>query len=431
MTEQPIEHANRGHHPYSPSTLQTREASPCYKPSSGGTNKAAERGTAQHEAVESGDVFGLNDEEALAVAVAMDAVEEARRQLGEDCQIEREVFMPVDDEVHLVPTGETTTDSLGLAIPITKVWKGTTGGYADAVLFSLSLKKAHVLDWKFGKWAVEPAKNNTQGRAYALGVVKRIRELHGIELDEVQVTFVSPHLEEQSTYTFTKKDFPDMLLRTKVIVARAKLADYVLATEGWKGLAARGLIIPTTSACIFCARIAECPAVAEKCLSVSKKYAPLEFPEGVNVRGLELRDPDGASKLLSFSGIAGRWAKEVRGRITEYALNDETFTPDGYRLQVTYPRKVGDAKKLFDTAGGLLQSAGLIPHGKTAEEVLWQFVDLPLTPLEEFVSDSAPRGQKTSEVEKFSSALEAAGVVEKSVVPTVSLRMKSGSKNNK
>lgn len=426
-----VAHASRGHHPYSPSTLQAREASPCYKPSSGGTNKAAERGTAQHEAVETGDVGNLSDEEAAAVALAMDCLQEAERQLGPDCFTEREEFMPVDDQFHLVKTGTLVTDSLGLLVEATERWDGTTGGYADAAVVSLSKRKAHILDWKFGKFAVEPAKNNTQGIAYALGLWKRIKDRYGVELEEVTVSFISPHIEDRSDHTFNlKEDREWLLLRIVTIVAKAKLADYTLETGGWAGLKLAGLLNPTTSACLFCARLAECPAVAEKVLSVSQKYAPLEFPAGVDARALNLDQPADAGKLLALSGVIARWAKEVRGRITDFALRDENFKPDGYQLVVTYPRKqTKTAKEVFDTAVKLIQDAGLVPHGKTAEEILWSMVDVPLTPIEEFVSDSAPRGQKTAAVENFSSALEAAGVVEKSTVPVVSLRMKS--KKNK
>jgi hypothetical protein len=411
-----VPHANRGHHPYSPSTLQAREASPCYRPNSGGSNKASERGTAQHEAVESGSADGLSDEEAAAVAMAMDCLADAVRQLGgSDALVEREEYLPIDEERHRTEGG---------------IWRGTTGGYADAVVISLAQKKAHVLDWKFGKHAVEPAQNNTQGIAYALGVRKRVRDLHGIELDEVKVSFISPHIEDRSDHTFSSVELDSAYNRILTIVVRAALATAVFDVEGFAGLKARGLLKPTTSACVFCARVAECPAVAETLLNVSKKYAPLEFPAEVNIRALDLRDPKQAQQILALSGVAGRWAKETRSRITEYALLDDTFRPEGYQLIVSYSRKVPDAKKLFDTAAKLIESSGLVPHGKTAEEVLWSFADVPLTPIEEFVSAAAPRGGKTAAVEEFSTALEQAGAVEKSTVPTVSLRMKS-TKNNK
>lgn len=412
-----VPHANRGHHPYSPSTLQAREASPCYQPNSGGSNKASERGTAQHGAVESGSDAGLSDEEAAAVAMAMDCLADAVKQLGgETAIVEREEYLPVDEERHRTAGG---------------IWRGTTGGYADAVVISLAQKKAHVLDWKFGKHAVEPAKNNTQGIAYALGVRKRVRDLHGVDLTEVKVSFISPHIEDRSDHTFSSAELDVAYGRIVTIVVRAALATAVFEAEGFSGLKARGLLKPTTSACVFCGRLPECPAVAETLLNISKKYAPLEFPASENIRALDLRDPKAAQQILGLSGIAGRWAKEVRGRITDLALVDDTFRPDGYQLIVSYSRKVPDAKKLFDTAAKLIEASGLVPQGKTAEEVLWTFADVPLTPIEDFVSAAAPRGSKTAAVQEFSTALEQAGVVEKSTVPTVSLRMKSAKNTNK
>lgn len=431
-TQEQPQHSARGHHPYSPSTLQSREASPCYKPASGGSNKASERGTAQHEAVESGSVALLNDEEALAVAVAMDCLDAAINALGGDDEvlIEREIYLPIDEETHRVNLNKKVeAHLLGKTIELDdfEVWQGTTGGYPDAAVINLKLAEAHILDWKFGKFAVEPALRNLQGWAYTLGLVKRIRDQHGVNLKKVRVSFVSPHIEDRSDAEFDiEKQGEEMRRRIVATVVRAKLADHVLETEGWDGLEKRGLLTPTTSACIFCDRLPECPAIRRAVAEPSKKYQPLNWPARVDERALNLTDNADAAAVLALTAIAARWAKEVRGRITDYALRNEDFQPDGYKLIVTYPRKVvGGTKNLFDVTAKLLSDAGLIPHGKTAEEVLWAFADLPLTPVEEFISNSAERGQKTAAVEKFSSALEQAGVVEKSTVPTVSLRMKS------
>ena len=60
------------------------------------------------------------------------------------------------------------------------------------------------------------------------------------------------------------------------------------------------------------------------------------------------------------------------------------------------------------------------------EDFAWSVIDLPLTPIEDKVSEQAPRGQKTATLEQFSEELATAGLVTKSAVPTVSLRMKSG-----
>lgn len=395
-----VQHAARGHHPTSPSSLQAREACPCWANNNGPSTEASLRGTAQHEAAEKGELTDdLSDEEAAAVAMVTDIFVTTEAQFrgpnGEPAIVLREVYLPVDE-----------IDNGG--------WKGTTGGFADLCIIAWDYSRAKVLDWKFGKFAVEPAKTNAQGIAYALGVVQYLLRNHRVVPKTVEVEFVSPHIEERSSHTFTESDYPEMYARVRTIVARALLGTKQ-ANEGDFGMAN-----PTTAGCLFCGRLATCTKAANLFLKASKKYEPLKLPEG-DIHGFEaMAYPDRAKALLQFSAVAGRWAGEIRKRITNAALTSPELIPEGYYLQATFPRKVTDPKQFFD----FLLEQGL------PSEVVWGFADLPITPVEKYISSKAPRGEKTTAVEEFGNRAEGAGVLQRSATPTVSLRMKGKTETN-
>jgi hypothetical protein len=385
-------HSERGHHPTSPSSLQTLEASPCFLNKQGETNEAAERGTKQHEAADSGkDDSDLSDEEAYAVAQTVDAVSEAVRSLGGDSAIViKEKYWRVDD----AKVGS---------------WVGTTGGFADVVVLNGEKTAAIVLDWKFGRWSVEPAKTNLQGISYALGVFHEYKSV-----EEATVAFFSPHLNEWTQHTFTRADIPKLLLRVKVVTARA------LATRASIGKDPTKLssYYPTTTACTFCGRIGVCPAVAKLAVEVSKKYQPLnEIPE--DIRGFVLLNPAVARYGIQLTGVVASWANEYRRRITEQAIDHPEFIPEGYALTITHPRKVTSVAKAIEVAERHLP-----------KDQVFAMLKLPITVLEKAVGAKAPRGQKAAAIEALSEELETAGAVRESPTPVVSLRMKNEEKKD-
>jgi hypothetical protein len=340
----------------------------------------------------------MSDEEYAAVALALDILQETIRKYelfanGQHlaATVLTEQYLPIDD-----------LDNGG--------WEGTTGGFADKVILDPHWRRGKVLDWKFGKFAVEPAVNNTQGIAYALGLVEYVRRRKGWILDEVSVEFVSPHIEERSEHTFYKADFEGLYTRLRLIVERALLGTKQ-ADAGDFSLAR-----PNTSGCMFCGRLATCTKAAETFISISKKYDPLETPE-VDVRGLATPDARTARNLILLAGIGAKWASETRKRITERALLEGGIVPEGFRLQATYPRKVLNAREFFDFVKRILD-------GKETEDSLWTLLDLPLTPVEDLIKKHAPRGQKEAAVDAFSDQAIEAGLVKRSTSPTVSLRMK-------
>lgn len=195
--------AERFHHPYGPSKLQFLEACPAYD-SAQGNSAAAETGTRQHTVAETGaDDLSLSDEEAAAAAAAMSFVASHKELLKEEAQLSggevldlREVYLPIDNEE-------------------------TTGGTADQILISGDRKRAIMVDFKYGRWAVAEARTNIQGIAYALSIFHAYPTVAS-----VAVHFFQPAVATENNATFYRADVPELLLRIKTIVARAKAAKF-------------------------------------------------------------------------------------------------------------------------------------------------------------------------------------------------------------
>lgn len=427
MNEQPKQpkqdgHAGRGHHPYSPSTLQARELSPCFKPRqapvSENASEASKRGTMQHEAVERGeDHADLSDEEADAVAAAIRLVENSKAIISKNnpgIEIEEltEPFLPVDNYLIPAPNGQD--------------WVGTTAGYPDKVLiyrpkdYAENERHALIPDWKFGRYAVAEARVNRQGHAYLLGV-RHLLAQRGLKLRSAQVLFFSPHRGEAPTsHTFRNTDedagtFDRLYAEVLAIVRRSAVIDHAIEKKGFSGLIPdERALVRTSPKCIFCDRLPLCPAIGALGSQVALAAKPLEAPKDIN--GFSERDPVELAKVVVLGDILTSWAKQRRSRVVQLALDhpeDDRYVPDGYMLSPSYPRKI---VKPIEFLEFLKERFG--------ETLVSETVSIPLTKFEKVISTQAERGQKTAAVEAFGEELEAKGFTARSTVPVVALRMK-------
>lgn len=361
------------------------------------SSEAAERGTKQHESADSRkDDNDLTDAEYLAVESTHIVVDQAEQRLGPDAIVIREAYWHVDDREIIGDDGHK--------------WVGTSGGFADVVVISKDWTRAQVSDWKFGAWSVEPAENNLQGIAYALGVFHEA-DLRGHKMQEVTVEFYSPHLSEFTRHTFTRADRPKMLLRVVAAAERAKDTLARIKTDP----ANLANYTTSTSACTFCGRVGFCPAIAKIGFTLGKKYQQLDV-ENIekDVRGLDLSDPTVAHAGLQLWGILGKAAAEYRKRVTERAIDQQEFIPKGYTLTVSYPREIQNLDKVIEISEQYLP-----------KEVVHDMLSLPITTVEKEVSKRAERGHKERTVEEFAQKLEASGAVVARSTPTVTLRMKN------
>lgn len=366
----------RLHHPFSPSKLNSLEACPCYEGAQN-ENAAAFLGTLQHEAVDRlTDDPRLSDERAFAVA---DCITYAERRAAAypNSRVLRELYMPIDEEAYVVEIAGVNT-----------LINTTTGGFADVVIISQDEKDAEVIDWKFGRNAVTDAKTNLQGIAYLLGVFRMFPTL-----ERITVRFILPHLDQVSEHTFSSEQFVDLTLRVKVVVSRARAAREAKSFETAR---------PNVGACMFCANIGKCPAVAELALKLGKKYAPAQIPD--NVSPTLIADPRQVEIGIRLADIVKTWADAFRRQATEKTLCDLTFIPNGYKL-VQMPGKI----RVLDEPGLENVARQFLPpehHG-----ALEKLRDIPITKIDELISLISRRGEKEATVERFREALVEAGVV--------------------
>src|SRR5262245_5402353 len=163
--------AERVHHPYSPSTLQAREGCAKFQPDhSAPVHETAEIGTRQHNAVETQtDDPKLLDYRAAAVVDCIKFAEERFKAFPGGTML-KEAYLPVDDEHILNPdwvTWQQNPKALKKDEP-RRLFLGTTAGFADVAIVSKDETEGEVIDWKFGRNAVEEASNNLQGISYGL-----------------------------------------------------------------------------------------------------------------------------------------------------------------------------------------------------------------------------------------------------------------------
>ncbi len=359
------------HHPFSPSSLQAREACPRYA----GTNnesEASRAGTMQHAAAEVGeDNEHLSDAQAFAVADCQQYYKNLLRGIKHPLEI-REQYLPIDDEVHIHPDTK-------------KPFTATTAGYLDLAVVDLENKVAHIVDWKFGLWSVEPTANNVQGISYLLGLVRKLELEQNVELESVTVHFVLPHRDEVDTHTFYRAEFPSLYLRIKTIVARAVDP----TTEA----------TPTNKTCCFCANLARCKKAHEIILKVGKKYAPILIPD--NISPSLLNDPKEVSQGLQVASLVESWAKAYKTQANNKTLEDPNFTPEGYQLVKFCKREIVSLPLLRKEARKFL-----------TEDEIDGATKISLTPLESAIAAKAPRGSKDAAKAIFGDALKAAGAVQ-------------------
>lgn len=368
--------SERLHHPFSPSTLQAREACPKYEPTNTET-EASEAGTRQHAAVETGeDDNNLDDFQAIAVAECKKYADSIASKYPGG-KIFREEYLPVDNQV--------LKDNEG------RKWKGTTAGFPDFVVVSKDRKTAEIIDWKFGRQAVESTENNLQGIAYMMGVVNMYPRL-----EKCTVHFVLPHRDELDVHTFTltSDSIDQFLLRIRTVVARAQ--------EARKKPADFSMAKPTPSACLFCALLGTCTKVSELVLRVGKKYSPAEIPQEMNPN--LIHDPKDVSFGIKLAQVVKTWAEAYRAQATAKSLTDPNFIPAGYILVPMERRKIKSAKKL-----GTLALKFVKPEYAEKIEELY---DIPITKVEKLIELSTPRGEKKKAVEAFGEALLKEGIAE-------------------
>jgi hypothetical protein len=374
---------NRGHHPDSPSSLQSTSACAHFENLQRETAAAA-AGTLQHHAAETRDLSMLTEQEQVDAVQRCIALEDRYinelKSDGLEVQVIREEYLAVCDEKVVAPDGTE--------------WQGITGGYPDTLLLARRPEGslAAVLDWKFGKVLVTPTASNLQGMAYALAVLQKYPDVQ-----EVLVIFYHPHIEMDAhrpeySHVFTRDDMGAMELTIRRIVAQKHEA----RKGGWGSEIAP---VPSTELCVWCAKIGTCPAVQQLALVAHQKHEQLDLP--VEVRPAYLTDPDSMRKVYQVSKVLETFAKSVRARITDAVATEGVVIP-GMRLVTKTDRNITSVSKVAQIALG---------HGLSQAE-FEACLSLPITKVETAIKSKYARGQGKAVIDDFRQMLEESGAVE-------------------
>ena len=340
------------HHRYSPSKLKLLEQCPGYE-GDDEPSEAALEGTRLHAAAETGDLTGLDDEQKDLVAKCRDYA----AMIEGDCQtVHRELRLDICD--------------------------GLLFGTADVV--AVNGHVAHVIDYKFGRVAVDPAETNLQGWAYALGAAA----LTGY--DRVAVHFLMPRRDEVSSAVFTDRDFPLMAVRVR---------DVIEGVETWVAAGRPDAdLSPTPALCRWCARRGDCPAVAKPCVALAERSAGgLVMPTETNPA---LMSTDQLTAALGVEGIIIAWAERFsKACKTEAIRRLKAGDPvPGYAIK----RKSG-AREIEDAvaASEILAEQ----FGFDAADIA-RCTRLKLGDVEKIAAEKAGRGKGAAAKERLNEALD-------------------------
>lgn len=387
----------RVHHPYSPSTLQNLEACPCFQNTNSDANIAAITGTLQHKVTETAeDNWELDDEQALRAAECLDFYERQKQLLNEerdrvaatnDLGVQNildlaEEYLPIDDCIFEEPMFNPESGEIETATV-----EATTAGYVDRALISWDRKRAILLDWKFGAWAVEKVENNLQAISYVLGIFKKYPTL-----ESVQFFFKLPALDLVSEATFTRAQIPDLYLRVQTVVARARVAREKVRGDDFS------FATPRVPACNFCANLGRCTKVAEFACRVGSKFHPLEIPADITPTGIKTAED--RTLGLRLAQVMAVWAKAFRAQETERVLARGEACPPGFKVQTRRDREIADIPKFRETTLKYLTAAELL-----------DLATYTFGSVEKKISDAAPRGSKKSTLEEYQKLLVDSGAV--------------------
>jgi hypothetical protein len=370
-----LDTAQRGHHPHSPSSLQSSEACPKFQ-NEQRESEASKVGTLQHKAAETRDLELLDGDEELVNAVMKclryedDIIEAAKNRDGVPPDVYKEVYLPVGDDI--------VKDENG------RDWLGITGGYPDVII--AGVKVADILDWKYGKVPVTKTRHNLQGMAYALALLQ-----HNEHLEAVTVHFYAPYQGfspaqhwQDYVHTFRREDMAAMELRIRTTVARK--------------LDPASQPRPAMDLCIWCARKGSCEALHQLVLKPASKHE--DFVQPTEVHHYKLSKAEQVKAAFRWANQVEPIIKAIKKRATDMVLTENLDLGEDMKLVRRQTRSVRDAKLLVEIA---------MKHGLTEDEV-WKIMGLPISIVEKLIKEKAPKGKGAAAVREFSTECNESGV---------------------
>lgn len=337
----------------SPSKYRSIELSPAFKADeSRDEHPLTAEGKVMHRALETGDDRGLTETQLRLVNMCRSYVEAT---LPAKAKRLHEVRFPIMDQDY---------------------------GYGDLV--ALLGVKGWYIDYKFGFNKQEDAEVNPAAQAYVLGMLTVFPYLN-----EVEVHYIYPRLEEVSTHTFTRADIPRIIGHIKAIKLRHDKAT------------------PETckyheDTCIYCTHLGVCPTAGRVLLPVAQRYASTHEMDLPVVPDLStVTNPETWGRLFRGVGAIEALATSIKRHALEFRQNTGIEIPG-----TVLKEKKGNRKILSPLAAWEVAKKFDI----TQEQFL-QACDVGVPDLMKAARDNAPARQKGAAEQKLEFALADAGVL--------------------
>jgi len=284
-----VDHSQRAHSRNSPSKLKNKELCASYESDETREVHAVTlRGTAMHEALDSGDTSNLDEIEKELTALCDE-------HMAEDAAWAELSLKEVRLKTH-EPSCEGTVD---------RIFLGPKGG---------PLTEARVRDYKMGWNPVDNPLHNPQAIAYTIGAF-----LKWPTLQEVNFQFLHARLNLIEDHTFTRADLPGLMLRVSTIVQRVEQ----LAGKEYNVV---------ESNCLYCGNKATCAPLLKKTLTLASAVTPAEqLPLPADLKLDVINDPRDMAKLLNAASVLEDLIKQVRTMAFNMRMESGVEIP-GYDL---------------------------------------------------------------------------------------------------
>ena len=276
------------HHLHGPSKLPTRfacEGSPIMEDGQPELkDEFAGLGDGLHEAIESGDLSEIDEEDQPLAVVCLEALTSLAPLKLWKREIELDLIK--GDKVLLY-------------------------GTLDAAL--IEFDSAVICDWKFGYIPVTDCANNWQMRAYAAMVMQEY------DVDTVQAYIIQPRINQQSEVTWCRAELEQFVLQINALLERMEHPGCTLAAGDH---------------CRYCKASPICPEHRR------------EFTAVAGTSTKEIDDPVTIAKYLELGSLGAKWYDKVRHRAEQLAYAGVEIP--GYYLQNKQgSAKISDANAAY------------------------------------------------------------------------------------
>jgi hypothetical protein len=364
-------HVVRKHARCSPSKLKNLEICPSYEGDNDGpVHPVTLRGTAMHEALETGDDSGLLtelDNEELRLVTLCREFQEAERVKGEE----------VITEPHLKTHDP---DVMGFADrvvlePAREVWSTDEADFGKVK----TVRRARCRDYKMGWNAVDGPENNPQAIAYTVAIFLRWEDV-----TEVDFAFLIPRLDLVLQHTFKREEMPALKLRLSLTADRVRK----LAGKEFN---------PNNENCLYCGRKATCKALIDKTLTIARSFDDgSKLPLPAVIEPSQLVDPQQVAYALNVASVVEGWIEQTRKQALRFRTELGVEIPGYDLIERQAKREIANVPGTFEV---VTKEFGIPP-----EEVL-SACKVSITQLEKVITDRAGHGEKAKAAQKFTDRL--------------------------